>query len=51
VADTLIGISLDKYLGTDYTLYKEFYTDVQRQQMTRDNIVSDAMNAYQTLHD
>ena len=50
VADTLIGISLDKYLGADFPLYKDYYTAEQRQQMTRDNIVSDAMRAYRALH-
>lgn len=46
VADTLIGISLDKYLGPDFPLYKEYYTDAQRRQMCRDSIVTDAMRYY-----
>jgi hypothetical protein len=47
VSDTLIGISLDKYLGEDFPLYAEYYTAEQRAQMTRDAIVRDAVNAYQ----
>ncbi len=46
VGDTLIGISLDKYLGPDFPLYREYYTDEQRSQMSRDAIVQDAINAY-----
>lgn len=46
VGDTLIGISLDKYLGEDFHLYREYYTDSQRRQMCRDSIVADAMRAY-----
>lgn len=46
VGDTLIGISLDKYLGTDFPLYKEYYSDEQRAQMNRSAIVSDAISAY-----
>ena len=46
VGDTLIGISLDKYLGTDFPLYREYYTDEQRLQMNREAIVKDAINAY-----
>lgn len=46
VADTLIGISLDKYLGEDFPLYKDFYNEEQRRQMRRDSIVADAMRYY-----
>ncbi|MBR1683265.1 MAG: gliding motility protein GldB [Bacteroidaceae bacterium] len=46
VGDTLIGISLDKYLGADFPLYAEYYSPEQRTQMTRDAIVRDAINAY-----
>ncbi len=46
VGDTLIGISLDKYLGEDFPLYADFYTSEQRAQMNRDAIVRDAINAY-----
>ena len=46
VGDTLIGISLDKYLGADFPLYQQYYTEEQRAQMTREAIVQDAINAY-----
>ena len=29
LVDTLLGISLDKYMGEDYPLYKRFYYDYQ----------------------
>ena len=35
VGDTLIGISLDKYLGTDFPLYLRYFTANQRESMTR----------------
>lgn len=46
VGDTLIGISLDMYLGADFPLYADFYTPEQRAQMNRESIVRDAINAY-----
>ena len=33
-----IGISLDKYLGSEYPLYKKFYTAAQRETMSYYNI-------------
>ncbi len=50
VSDTLIGISLDKYLGHDFPLYQEFYTPEQCQQMDRKNIVTDAISTYLQYH-
>lgn len=41
-----IGISLDKYLGSDYALYKRFYNEEQRATMTRDYIVADCLGFY-----
>lgn len=46
VSDTLVGISLDKYLGADFPLYVIMYSPEQRQLMTREHIVPDAMKAY-----
>ncbi len=43
VGDSLIGISLDKYLGTDYPLYGNFYDQRQRYTMTRASIVPDCL--------
>lgn len=46
VGDSLLGISLDKYLGSDYPLYLQYYPESQRRLMTRKNIVSDALYFY-----
>ena len=46
VADGMICVSLDKYLGTDYPIYSQFYTEQQRQFMTRDYIVPDCISFY-----
>lgn len=41
-----LGISLDKYMGKDYPLYQEYYTDAQCMQMTREMILPDALSFY-----
>ena len=41
VTDEILSISADKYLGTDYPLYKDFFYEYQRQLMTPDRIVPD----------
>lgn len=46
VADDLLGISLDKYLGADYPLYKDFYYPYQRRSMSRERLVPDALTFY-----
>lgn len=47
VGDGRLGISLDKYLGSDYPLYIKFgYTDRQRVMMTREAIVPDCLGFY-----
>lgn len=47
VGDNLIGISLDKYLGTDYPIYKKYdYSATQLQSMKRSYIVPDCMCFY-----
>lgn len=43
IGDESIGISLDKYLGENYPLYKKYYPANQRVTMTRAYIVPDAM--------
>lgn len=43
VADTLLGISLDKYMGADYPLYKMFYYSYQRKSMDPDRIDNDCV--------
>ncbi|PMC24562.1 gliding motility protein GldB [Hoylesella buccalis] len=46
VGDKLIGISLDKYLGENYSVYKKYYSEQQRQSMTREYIVPDCIVFY-----
>jgi len=47
VSNRTVGISLDKYLGQDYPFYKHFgYSEQQRSQMTRENIVPDCISFY-----
>ncbi len=47
VTDSLLGISLDKYLGADYPVYKRYgYTEKQRNMMTRKYIVPDCLGFY-----
>ncbi len=46
VGNHTIGISLDKYLGKDYHIYNGIYSEAQRNQMTRDMIIPDALSFY-----
>ncbi len=47
IGEQSIGISLDKYLGQDYPLYKRYnYSKAQLSSMTRKNIVPDCINFY-----
>ena len=47
VSDSLLGISLDKYLGADYPAYLHYgYSEQQRMMMTRDYIVPDCLGFY-----
>lgn len=47
VADGMLGISLDKYLGTDYPAYLRYgYSEQQRRMMTREYIVPDCLGFY-----
>lgn len=46
VGDNAVGISLDKYMGSNYELYKRFYNEAQRSVMTRDYIVPDCLSFY-----
>lgn len=51
VADSAVGISLDKYLGEDYPVYLKYgYTEEQRQMMTRQYIVPDCLSFYLLGH-
>ena len=46
VGNQTIGISLDKYLGADYPLYRRFYTDAQRKLMRRDMMLPEALTFF-----
>ena len=47
VVDGRMGISLDKYLGTDYPIYLRYgYSEQQRKMMTREYIVPDCLGFY-----
>ena len=46
VADGSLGISLDKYLGSDYPFYQQNYSDSQRRMMVRSMIVPDCLAFY-----
>lgn len=46
IGNNAIGISLDKYLGTDYPLYEKYYPVPQRAMMNRSMIVPDCIVFY-----
>ena len=46
VGEHSIGISLDKYMGKDYPLYKKYYSEQQRSSMSRCYIVPDCLTFY-----
>lgn len=46
IGNQTIGISLDKYLGKDYGLYKKYYLPSQIEAMTREYIVPDCLSFY-----
>ena len=47
VGDSILGISLDKYLGADHPIYVRYgYTEGQRRTMTREFIVPDCLCFY-----
>lgn len=46
VGNGMLGICLDKYLGSDYPFYVSHYSDEQRKMMTRSMIVPDCLGFY-----
>ncbi len=46
VSDSLISLSLDKYLGSDYELYKSFFEPYQRVDMSAEHIAKDYLKAW-----
>ncbi|MDR1919792.1 MAG: gliding motility protein GldB [Tannerellaceae bacterium] len=45
-ADNLLSISIDKYMGRDYPLYRNFFYDYQREKMQRSRIVPDYLTGW-----
>ena len=46
IGNGVIGISLDKYLGTDYHIYAKYYSAEQRKSMNRSDIAPDCISFY-----
>ena len=46
VDDSLLSISIDKYMGSEYPLYKDYFRDYQLRKMNPDRIVPDYLKAW-----
>ena len=46
VGDSILGFSIDKYMGADYPLYKKYYYDYQCRTMETSRIVPDCFMYY-----
>ena len=46
IADSLLSFSIDKYMGTDYALYKDFFNSYQRKSMTPERLAKDGLSAW-----
>ncbi len=46
VGDSLLGFSIDKYMGEDYPLYRKYYYAYQRRTMNPERIVPDCLTFY-----
>ena len=46
VADSLLSCSIDKYLSSDYALYKDFFNAYQRRSMIPERIAKDGLSAW-----
>lgn len=46
VEDSLLGFSIDKYMGADYPLYRKYYYDSQLRSMTPERILPDCFTFY-----
>lgn len=46
VGDSLLGFSIDKYMGEDYPLYKKYYYAYQRRSMKPERILPDCFTFY-----
>jgi hypothetical protein len=46
VADSLLSLSIDKYLGAGYPLYQDFFYDYQRKSMAPEYMAKDGLQAW-----
>ncbi|BEG97981.1 gliding motility lipoprotein GldB [Bacteroides sedimenti] len=46
VGDSILGFSIDKYMGEDYMLYKRYFYDYQRKSMKPDRILPDCFSFF-----
>ncbi|MDR1557525.1 MAG: gliding motility protein GldB [Tannerellaceae bacterium] len=46
VAEHLLSVSIDKYMGKDYPLYQRFFYDFQREKMQRAHILPDYLSGW-----
>ncbi|MBR4924524.1 MAG: gliding motility protein GldB [Prevotella sp.] len=46
IGDGIVGISLDKYMGENYSIYRKYYSQSQRESMTRSFIIPDCLCFY-----
>lgn len=44
--DSLLSLSIDKYMGDNYPLYQDFFYDFQKQKMQRPSIVPDYLTGW-----
>ncbi|OKY90303.1 MAG: gliding motility protein GldB, partial [Bacteroidales bacterium 55_9] len=51
VGDSLLSISIDKYLGEGYPLYQDFFYDFQRRLMTPEHIVPDYLAGWRMIYE
>ncbi|NLB01861.1 MAG: hypothetical protein GX841_00495 [Bacteroidales bacterium] len=45
-APSILSVSLDKYLGSDYPMYQSLFYDYQRQRMRAEQLVPDCLNGW-----
>lgn len=46
IGDSLLSLSIDKYMGEDYPLYQDFFYDYQRRKMQPSHIVPDYLTGW-----
>ncbi len=46
VADSLLSCSIDKYMGSDYPLYTDFFYTYQRKNMVPERVAKDCLNVW-----